>query len=187
MTDKGSIMSQWAGVPAQIRERLAAAGALDSIGEIVRGAARELTGALGATFVLRDGDLCFYADEDAIAPLWKGQRFDINTCISGWAMLNDTTAVVPDIYTDPRIPLAAYSPTFVRSLVMVPVRTPEPAAAIGAYWSSARTPKPNEVAALEALAALVGKAIERIGTRSAPWAPNFSIVETAPPTVVVEP
>lgn len=31
-----------------------------------RRAARELTGAHGATFVLRDNDLCYYADEDAI-------------------------------------------------------------------------------------------------------------------------
>ena len=51
-----------------------------SIGEIqavVKRIARRLTGADGATFVLRDGDNCFYADEDAISPLWKGQRFPI--------------------------------------------------------------------------------------------------------------
>ncbi len=46
---------------------------------VVRHAARELTGADGATFVLRDADKCFYADEDAIAPLWKGQRFPMST------------------------------------------------------------------------------------------------------------
>ena len=31
---------------------------------------------------------CYYADEDAISPLWKGQRFPMSACISGWAMLN---------------------------------------------------------------------------------------------------
>src|SRR5262249_27351111 len=56
--------------------------------EIVRSAARELTGADGATFVLREGDLCYYADEDAIAPLWKGRRFPASACISGWTMLH---------------------------------------------------------------------------------------------------
>jgi hypothetical protein len=61
---------------------------LPEIQEIVRGGARRLTGADGATFVLRDGDKCFYADEDAIEPLWKGQRFPLEQCISGWAMRN---------------------------------------------------------------------------------------------------
>ena len=31
---------------------------------------------------LREGR---YADEDAIGKLWKGQRFPMSTCISGWA------------------------------------------------------------------------------------------------------
>ena len=36
---------------------------------VVRRAAREITGADGATFVPRGGDLCHYADEDAIGPV----------------------------------------------------------------------------------------------------------------------
>lgn len=39
---------------------------------ILRTAARKLTGADGITVVLREGDLCHYAEEDSIAPLWKG-------------------------------------------------------------------------------------------------------------------
>src|SRR5262249_3421389 len=99
---------------------------LASIMEIVRHAARELTGAGGATFVLRDDGKCYYAEENAIAPLWKGHRFPLEACISGWAMLNRQPAVVPDIYKDPRIPIEAYRPTFVRSLAMVPIRTVDP-------------------------------------------------------------
>src|SRR5688572_23173000 len=83
---------------------LSTAHTLDEVMRIVRTAARNLTGADGATFVLRDGDKCFYADEDAISPLWKGQRFPLETCISGWVMLNKTPAVIKDIYEDPRIP-----------------------------------------------------------------------------------
>ena len=64
---------------------------------IVRKAARALTGADGVTFVLRQGNHCYYADEDAIGPLWKGRRFPMETCISGWVMLNKTFTVVPDI------------------------------------------------------------------------------------------
>lgn len=55
---------------------------LPAVQEIVRTAAREIAGADGATFVLRDGDRCHYADEDAISPLWKGQRFPMRACIS---------------------------------------------------------------------------------------------------------
>jgi GAF domain-containing protein len=153
---------------------LEAAQDLVEVGTIVRTAARRLTGAQGATFVLREEDRCFYADEDAIAPLWKGQRFPLTACISGWAMLNGQTAIVPDIEADPRIPIEAYRPTFVRSLVMVPAGTPTPAAAVGAYWSKVRKPTETEVARLEELGRLTGDAVERIGLRDAPWAPNFA-------------
>ena len=74
---------------------LSLARSLDRVQEIVRHAARELTGADGATFVLRDDDKCFYADEDAVSPLWKGQRFPLKSCISGWAMLNQATGGDP--------------------------------------------------------------------------------------------
>jgi response regulator RpfG family c-di-GMP phosphodiesterase len=49
--------------------RLSLARSMAEVQEIVRGAARRLTGADGVTFVLRDGDWCHYVDEDAIAPL----------------------------------------------------------------------------------------------------------------------
>jgi hypothetical protein len=50
-------------------------------------------------------------------------------------MLNGQTVVIPDIYLDDRIPHDAYRPTFVKSLVMTPVRMEDPIAAIGAYWA----------------------------------------------------
>lgn len=135
---------------------------LDTILEVVRHAARELTGADGASFVLRDGDLCYYAEEDAIAPLWKGKRFPMSTCISGWVMLNRQVAVIEDIYVDPRIPIDAYRPTFVRSLVMVPIRTKAPIGAIGNYWSVVRKVAVNEVELLRALADSTSVAMENV-------------------------
>jgi GAF domain-containing protein len=152
---------------------LAAARDVTEVGEAVRPAARRLADARGATFVVRDGNDCFYADEDAIAPLWKGQRFPMDHCISGWAMLNAATAVIPDIWQDPRIPQEVYRPTFVRSLAMVPVGTPNPVAAIGVYWAERRSPAADVVESLERLAARVARAIERVGLENAPWAPNF--------------
>lgn len=125
---------------------------LDAIVAIVRDAARSLTGADGAAFVPRDGDKCFYADENAISPLWKGKRFPMSACISGWVMLNAQSTVIEDIYSDPRIPADAYRPTFVKSLAMVPIRRTAPIGAIGNYWATRHLPTEEEVAILQALA-----------------------------------
>ncbi len=143
-------------------QQLSLARGVDRIVEIVRHAARQLTGADGATFVLRDGPFCFYVDEDAISPLWKGQRFPLETCISGWAMLNGQSTVVPDIYLDSRIPHAAYRPTFVRSLAMVPIRATSPIGAIGNYWAQEHTCTADELMLLETLANSTAVAFENV-------------------------
>jgi GAF domain-containing protein len=127
---------------------------------VVRQSARAICSADGVTFVLRDADKCHYVEEDAIAPLWKGQRFPLTACISGWAMLTGKTAAIEDIYADARIPHDAYRKTFVKSLVMVPVRTDGPVAAIGAYWADKRNFLVQEVAVIEALADMVGNALK---------------------------
>jgi len=142
-----------------VRE-LSQARDLDTITTIVRVAARELTGADGATFVLRDDAQCYYADEDAIAPLWKGKRFPLERCLSGWVMLNRQSVVLEDIYADPRIPAEAYRPTFVKSLAMVPIRRTAPVGAIGNYWSRNYLPSPEQVAILEALADTASVALQ---------------------------
>ncbi|MBL8549988.1 MAG: hybrid sensor histidine kinase/response regulator [Hyphomonadaceae bacterium] len=132
----------------------------ETVIDIVRRAARALTGADGASFVLRDNGRCYYVDEDAISPLWKGQRFPMETCISGWAMLNAQAAVIEDIYADPRIPADAYRPTFVKSLAMVPIRQSAPIGAIGTYWAQRRKPTDGEVKILQALADTTSVALE---------------------------
>lgn len=141
-------------------QELSLARDLDAVMRVVRHAARELTGADGATFVLRDGDRCFYADEEAIAPLWKGSRFPMSACISGWAMLNRQPVLIEDIYADPRIPADAYRPTFVKSLAMVPIRNADPIGAIGNYWATRHLPSAEEVGLLQALADSASIAVE---------------------------
>lgn len=143
-------------------QMLSLARDLDTVMKIVRRAARELTGADGATFVLREGESCYYADEDAIAPLWKGLRFPMSACISGWAMHHRQSAVIEDIYADARIPADAYRPTFVKSLVMVPIRTEAPIGAIGNYWASTHLASADEVKVLQALADSTSVALENI-------------------------
>src|SRR5262245_20935315 len=136
----------------EVVQQLSLARDLRTVQDIVRRSARRLTGADGATFVLRDGNRCHYVDEDAISPLWKGQRFPLSACISGWSMLNRQAAVIEDIYADDRIPHDAYRPTFVKSLVMVPIRRVEPIGAIGTYWATRHKPTAEEVGLLQALA-----------------------------------
>ncbi|MDY0008643.1 MAG: ATP-binding protein [Bdellovibrionales bacterium] len=133
-------------------QELSQAHSIDTVTAIVRTAARQLTGADGATFVFRDDDKCYYADEDAISPLWKGQRFPMSACISGWTMLNKQHTAIEDIYKDDRIPADAYRPTFVKSLVMVPIRKQNPIGAIGNYWAETRKPLEEEIKILQALA-----------------------------------
>jgi putative two-component system response regulator len=143
-------------------QRLSLARTVDDIQEIVRAAARKLTGADGATVVLRDDDRCFYADEDAVSPLWKGQRFPMSACISGWTMENRRPVKIPDIYEDDRIPHDAYRPTFVRSLAMVPIRRLDPVGAIGNYWAERHETSDREVALLQALADSTAVALENV-------------------------
>lgn len=146
----------------QVVQDLSLARQLEAITAIVRVAARELTHADGASFVLRDQDQCFYVDEDAIAPLWKGQRFPMEICIGGWTMNHCQPVIIPDIYGDERIPFSAYQPTFVKSLVMVPIRTIQPIGAIGVYWANLRQPTQSEVDLLQALADTTAVALENV-------------------------
>lgn len=146
----------------KVVQELSQARSIEQITRIVRHASRSLTGSDGATFVLRDGDRCHYVDEDAITPLWKGQKFPMSACISGWVMLNRIPAVIEDIYQDERIPIDAYRPTFVKSLVMVPIRSIAPIGAIGNYWANHHQAGECELRILQALADSTSVAIENV-------------------------
>lgn len=143
-------------------QELSLARNLETITEIVRKAARQLTQADGATFVLKDGNFCYYVDEDAISALWKGQRFPQSICIGGWCMRSRQPVVIPDVEGDERIPIAAYRPTFIKSLAMVPIRTQNPIGAIGNYWAKPHLATPEEVRLLQALADTTSVALENV-------------------------
>lgn len=149
----------------QAVQELSLAAELEDVQRIVRTAARRLTGADGATFVLRDDGQCFYADEDAIEPLWKGKRFPLEACISGWAMLHREQVVIEDIYADDRIPHDAYRPTFVKSLLMVPIRRLDPLGSIGLYWADHHRATEQEAGLASALADSTAIALEQVRLR----------------------
>jgi hypothetical protein len=152
LTFTGKAHLDHAGELVGVVQRLSLARTLPEIHRIVGKAIRRLVHADGATFVVRDGNQCFYVEEDAIAPLWKGLRFPMQDCISGWVMLHGEPAIIPDIYSDERVPHEAYRPTFVKSLAMVAIRRLDPLGAIGAYWGYQHRPTEEEVEVLQALA-----------------------------------
>lgn len=145
-----------------VRVRLLDVASLDGMVAVLRETAREIAGSDGIAVVLRDGAFCHYVAEDAASPLWRGRRFRLEECISGWAMLNARSAIVTDIERDPRVPAAAYLATTMRSLVMTPIGSPVPVAALGAYWCAYVEPDEATVRRLQALADLATAAIARL-------------------------
>jgi signal transduction histidine kinase len=157
--DPGRLASDDAIQLLSVAGRLSACRDLASVMAVVRRSARELMRADGVTFVLREGEQVFYADEDAIGPLWKGRRFPASACVSGWAIAHRESVAIEDIYKDTRVPVEAYRPTFVNSLLMVPIRVEDPIGAIGAYWASHHLADSRQIALLESLAGFAAVAV----------------------------
>jgi hypothetical protein len=146
---------------ADAERRLALAQSHAAVIETVRETARGVCKCDGISLVLRDGEMCHYVEEDAIGPLWKGQRFPLSACISGWSMLSGETAVIEDVFEDPRIPYDAYLPTFVKSLIMTPVGEGR-VAAMGAYWKDRRQFSELEIITVKNFSVIVGRALSDI-------------------------
>lgn len=142
--------------------QLAMARSFDDLISALRGSARVIGAADGITVVRRLGDRVAYVAEDAVSPLWTGQEFPIETCISGIAMLENEAVLIPDITADPRVPLAAYARTFVRSMAMFPIGSGAPTMAMGAYWKTAGPLDPESVALLASLAHAADDAFQTV-------------------------
>lgn len=141
-------------------ERMSSAQTLHEIYETIRTSVRRHTGSDGIALILREGDLCYYVEEDAIGPLWKGRKFSMAACISGWCMLHRQIVSIADITVDPRIPQDLYTETFVRSLVMVPIGTEQSIAALGSYWRTHYLASPEQIAMLSLFGQATGAALE---------------------------
>ncbi|MFP4681460.1 MAG: sensor histidine kinase [Chitinispirillaceae bacterium] len=143
-------------------QELSSVRSLDDIIEIVRHTARELVDADGASFVLKKGDKTYYADEDAIKPIFKGKTFPAKACIGGWSMINREQVVIDNVFQDARIPYEVYKPTFIKSLIMTPIRKQDPIAAIGVYWAVYHKPSSQEVFLMQTLADTTSLAMENV-------------------------
>ena len=134
----------------------------DSLMGIVRAAARQLSQADGVSIVLRDGGQYHYIDEKSTRPRWPSQTLPLLACVADWVLGSGRTEIVRDVYADERIPANVCEPAFIKSLLVVPVGSPEPVAAIGAYWSYRHDADPEEIAILEALARATGTALHNV-------------------------
>ncbi len=133
---------------------LSIAHSVDEIERVVTQSARRLCGADGAALTRREGDFSFCSAEDAIGPLWKGQRFPLTDCVTGWTMLHRQAVVIPDVSEDYRSCHDAFRNTFARSLVTVPIG-PE------LHYSD-----DDEIRILQALADAAFVALENTSARS---------------------
>lgn len=130
--------------------------------EVLRAQARAIAEADGVAVVERIGEEVAYVGEDAIAPLWTGQRFPIGHCVTGLAMTRRERIVIPDIRHDPRVPLNLYLSTFVRSMAIYPLGSPRPIAALGLYWREPRVLGRDVDALMTMLAAGANAAFETL-------------------------
>ena len=93
-------------------------------------------------------------------------------------MLNAKTAVIEDVFADPRIPHDAYRPTFVKSLIMTPVGEENPVAAIGAYWQAKRSFTDEEVARVKTMSLLIGDFVFPNGLAFTPDEKTLYVIDT---------
>ena len=153
----------------QLMDVLAQLSAIGTIEELIvtlRGSARSIARADGIAVVRRQGDRVAYVAEDAASPLWTGQSFPIEACISGIAMTENRPILIPDIFADPRVPHAAYAETFVHSMAMFPIGLGEPQMSMGAYWNAPGEIDPEAVTLLSSLARAASMAFQRVSNRS---------------------
>lgn len=146
---------------SDLETRLALTSTIEEIAAAVIVVGRRLIGCDGVTFVVNENGFCNYMDESGISPLWKGQKFPAESCVSGWVMRNRQAVIIPNIHMDPRIPQDVYRRTFVKSMQMVPVGE-RGEAAIGAYWAEYHDPSDDESMVLYGLARLTAVAMARL-------------------------
>lgn len=142
-----TVFFQRYGLLQRANERLASTDHIADILEILRAEARAIAQADGVAVVVREDSRVRYVGEDAISPLWTGQSFPIERCISGIAMLKRRPIMIPNVAADIRVPYSAYLGTFVKSMAMFPLGAPVPVAALGLYWREVR-PLPRDVEVL---------------------------------------
>ncbi|WP_085810606.1 GAF domain-containing protein [Sphingomonas sp. TZW2008] len=164
--DLSILFRRW-GLVSKAIDALGEVRSVDAALEVLRAQTRRIALADGVCVVRRIGDTVLYVGEDAIAPMWTGQHFSIEQCVSGRAMVERQVILIPDIATDPRVPHNAYLSTFVASMAMVPLGSGEPFAALGLYWARRQPIEPAALTLVETLTRSANATFERLAITGA--------------------
>jgi signal transduction histidine kinase len=121
-------------------------------------AARELLGAHGSSFAIRDGDEVRHVGRRGVGWVEAGRRFAIDACLSGRALLEGEVAIV-DVDEPSTVMAQSLRDARVRSAFLLPVRTERSAAAIGVYWAERRATTERDRALARKLAAAAAVAL----------------------------
>ncbi|HMG55271.1 MAG TPA: ATP-binding protein [Kofleriaceae bacterium] len=149
MTDDGLAYIRGMEQLVRVVQQLALVRDVAAILAIVRRAARELTGADGASVVLRDADHGYRADEDAIAP-GDAEPPPPAGRIGSWALRQRETVALDDAAGDDHVP-AELRASALRSLVTVPLQRLGRSGAITAFWTTRHRASDSALRLLDAL------------------------------------
>jgi signal transduction histidine kinase/DNA-binding NarL/FixJ family response regulator len=144
----------------QTIQSLTGASNTERIFELVRQTARALVACDGVMIALRDGEHFHVVEEESIPTFWRGRRLPLEGTIEGWVMRHRAALTVPDVTADVRISPDFYRGTFVKSLVVAPIRTEDPLGVVSLYWDRVRQPTAEEMDLLQALADITAFAYE---------------------------
>ncbi len=128
----------------QSLDSLSKATDLESLAQLLTAAARQIAGADGATFAVRDGGDAWYVHEDAQRPLWGSCRQPLEDCSSGASIMHGKAIMFSDIYQDDHL---------IKTLCVIPVKETECLGAIACYYTCERGPSGSQMRLLQALAA----------------------------------
>lgn len=124
--------------------------------------ARQLVNSESSAFFIQEGDFCVCVDENSTEQLWKGMSIKIESCICNDAHQNNAPVIVEDISSDKRKQLDMFKNTFVKSLVIIPVRTDVFNGSIGIYWAEKRIISDEDISLIQTLANAASSTIENI-------------------------
>lgn len=131
----------------------------------LRASAREIAGADGIAIVRREGDEVVCLTENAVAPLWSGRRFPINTCVSRRPLIEGVPVVVHDLDHDVEVRERDNLPPFIKSIAVYPLGGAPLPMALGIHWYAANAVERMALDRIARLAAAAGRALVRIDTR----------------------
>jgi diguanylate cyclase (GGDEF)-like protein/PAS domain S-box-containing protein len=95
---------------------------------------RELAAADGVTVMLRDEEEVRYLSDGCIDPLWRSDRFPLDSSIAGLAITSRQHALIEEIAGDARLAAEICPNAPIKSLAVLPIRSADPIGAIAVCW-----------------------------------------------------